>query len=190
MESTFSFIRLFGLTLAAGGQDRVFGLDMQTVTQIGFLLLNVGVLAVVLSKMLYKPVRDFLQKRTDKIAAQLMQAENEMVKADELKHEYEQKLKEVDFKRDEILEEARKVAAEKSRSALSDAKKEADNIRARATAEIELERERAQADMKIAILQISATMTAKFITKVMDDDTRDRLFDETMAELGEVTWRK
>jgi len=162
---------------------------MQTVVQIGLNLFNVILLAVVLSWLLYKPVRNFLQKRSDRIKGQLEQAGNEMVRASELKAQYEQKMKDVEHEREGILDEARKLAAESSRQILADAKKEADAVRARAAANVEMEWDRAQTQMREAIIDVSAAMTEKFLLKALDDAAHNKLFSETMAELEEMAWR-
>ncbi|MCL2002380.1 MAG: ATP synthase F0 subunit B [Oscillospiraceae bacterium] len=169
--------------------NRLFGLDMQMWVSIGISLLNFSALAFVLSWLLYKPVRNFLAKRAEKIAGQLSHAAEEMEKATGLKTLYDQKLRDIDAERGAILDEARKQAADTSRELLAEAKAEADAVRAKAQANVKMEWERAQAEMKQAIIEVSAAMASKFISQVMDDDTRDKLFAETVAELGELSWR-
>jgi F-type H+-transporting ATPase subunit b len=164
-------------------------LNSQTFILILSHLFNVSLLAVILRFVLYKPVKKFMAGRSDRITGQLDYAAGEMAKADELKSLYEQKLAEIDAERNTILDEARKQATESSRHLLGEAKTEADAVRAKAQANIEMEWERAQAEMKQAIIEVSTAMTAKFITKIMDDKTRDELFAETVAELGELSWR-
>ena len=142
----------FGLVLSSLPDGRPFGMDMDTVISAGANLLNVGVLAAVLAFLLYRPVRDILHKRTDKIRRQMEQAEDDMAKAAELRLQYEQKIEEVHREREEILSEARKHAAETSRRLVADAKKEADALRERAAANVEIEWERAEAEMRNAII--------------------------------------
>ena len=180
---------ILGIEIAGAGAGRLFGLDLQTVIQICAHLVNVGLLAFILAKLLYKPVQNFLARRTDKIKEQLDQAEDSMTKAKALKLQYERKLLDAERERDEILSEARKRAEETGRQILADAKKEADSVRERATANVEMEWERAQSDMRLAILDISAAMSEKFMRLAIDKETHDRLFAETMSELGGTTWK-
>ena len=181
-----------GALLSAAAElppGRVFGLDGQTLRQILAQLFSVGLLAYVLSKLLYKPVRDFMGKRSAKVEHQLETAEKEVAMANALKAEYEQKVKEIDASRAAILEEARKVAAEAKNQVLDEAKKEAEKIHERATANIELELERARAEMRHQIIDVSALMAAKFMSKSIDKQTQDALFEETMTELEGAGWR-
>ena len=48
-------------------EERLFGLDSQTLIQIGIQLLNGIILAVALGYILYKPVKEFLHKRSEGI---------------------------------------------------------------------------------------------------------------------------
>jgi len=164
-------------------------MDMDTVISAGANLINVGVLAAVLAFLLYRPVRDILRKRTERIQGQLAQAEDDMAKAELLRQEYELKLGEISREREEILGEARKNAAETSRRLIAEAKKEADSLRERAAANVELEWERAENGMRTAIIEISAVMAEKFVTLAINKETHDRLFAETMSDLEDVTWR-
>jgi len=164
-------------------------MDAQTVIQALANLLNVGILAAFLAFMLYRPVRKILQKRSDRIRGELEQAQDDMTKAAALKLEYEQKLEDVQRERDEILAEARKLAAETSRRLVAEAKKEADTLRERAAANVEMEWERAEGDMRNAIIEVSAVMAEKFVSLAINKETHDRLFNETMAGLEGMTWR-
>ena len=183
---------LTGALLSAAAElppGRVFGVDGQAMRQILAQLVSVGVLAYVLSKLLYKPVRDFMGKRTARVELQLETAEKEVAKANALKAEYEQKVKEIEASRSAILEEARRVAAATKAHALEEAKKEAEKMRERATANMELEVERVRTEMRHQIIDVSALMAAKFMSRSIDQQTQDSLFEETMAELEGGAWR-
>jgi len=179
----------FGLVLSSLPPGRLFNIDQQTFIAIVANLVNLGILAFVFSKLLYKPVRNIMHKRTERIQGQIAQAEEDIAKATELKLQYEKKIEEVQRERDEILGEARKLAAEASQRLIAEAKKEAEAVRTRATANVEMEWERAEADMRTAIIDISALMAEKFVSLAINKETHDRLFDETMADLEGMSWR-
>ena len=88
-------------------EGRVFGLDMQTFISAAIQLLNAIILALVLTKILYKPVKEFMQKRSDKIKSKMDNADATMAKAQELIAEYDEKIRKIDKERAEILESAR-----------------------------------------------------------------------------------
>ena len=180
---------MFTIMLSSVPEGRLFGLDGQTIIQIIAQLINVGLLAFVLSKLLYKPVGEFMRKRSERIQGELNHAADEAAKAHELRVLYEEKLQEIDRERDGILDEARKKAVENGRQILAEAKSEAEAVRTRAQANVEMEWERAQAQMKLAILEISTAMAEKMVVLSVSKETHERLLEETMAELEGVSWR-
>jgi len=183
----------FGFLLNAAAAElpagRVFGIDQQTFIQIIANVLNVAGLAAVLVYLLYRPVRTVLKKRTNRIQGQLMQAEEELENATALRHKYERRMEEVEKEREEILNEARRVAADSSRRLVAEAKKEADSIRERAAQNVEMEWERAENDMRTAIIDVSAVMAEKFVSLAINKETHDRLFAETVSDLEGMKWR-
>jgi len=168
---------------------RVFAMDMQTLLSIGINLFNIALLAFVLSKLLYNPVRNFMSDRALRIKTQLESAESDSQAAVALKLEYEQKISEINIQRDAILEEAAKLAADNKTRILAETKLEVEALKSRAAAEIEGERAHAREEMRGAIIEISALMAEKMISRSVDAETSGRLFDETMFELEETTWR-
>ena len=181
--------RIFLLAAAAIPEGRVFGLDQQTLISTGIQLLNACILAAVLSYILYKPVRNFLSKRAERIHTQLRTAEENVAKAEDLKAQYEQKLDDIERERVEIIESAQKQASEKSRQMLESAQKEAAALRERATQELIGERERVNEEIKTHIIEVASVLAEKFVTFSMDEETMDRLFDETVAELEDASWQ-
>ena len=176
------------LLLSTVPDGRVFGLDQQTLFAIGINLFNVAVLAFVLSKLLYNPVRNFMAARTARINSQIEGAARQAKEAEELRAEYEQKLTQIEVEREEILESARKRAAENSKQTLAAAKAEAEAVRERATAEIEHERERVRAEMKQVIIEVSTAMTEKILATSVDDAVYERMFAQTVGEMERVKW--
>ena len=179
----------YALLLAEAPQGRLFDIDMITVISAGANLVNVAVLAAVLAYLLYKPVRNILHKRTEKIQGQLATAEGEMTRAMELKRHYEQKLEDIDREREEILVEARKQASETGRRLVAEAKVEADSIRERAAANVEMEWERAETQMRTAIIDVSSAMAEKFVSVAISKETHADMFAEAMSDLEGMTWR-
>lgn len=170
-------------------EGRVFALDGQTFLQVFAQILNVSLLAFVLAKLLYQPVRKFLAARSERIQNDIEQAAEDRKQAHELRQHYETKIIEAERERDEIIDKARKDASETSRRILADTKREADALKARAAADVQNEWQQAQAELKRVIVEVSAAMTAKFIAASIDEATQDRLFDEAMAELRGARWQ-
>ncbi|NLT57340.1 MAG: ATP synthase F0 subunit B [Clostridiales bacterium] len=174
--------------LSALPEGRLFGLDRQLLISVVIQLFNACVLAVALSVILYKPVQQFLNDRTKRVRDQMERAAYDTTQAKRLKLQYEEKLREIEQERLRVLEEARAQAAERGAQTLEQAKREAATTRARAEADARREQERVEEEMRVRIIEVAAALAEKFVSHTIDQDTQDRLFRETMAELEETTW--
>jgi len=167
-------------------EGRIFALDQQTLIQIGIQLLNTIVLAVVLTYLLYKPVRKFMQKRADGIKSQLEHAQDDAEAAEKLKAFYDQRLEEIELERAGILEQAQRLAAEKTDRMLSEAGDEIAAKKERAAADIQARQERANEESRLQIIETASVMAGKIVASALDEEAQSRLFDETLAALEEA----
>jgi len=172
--------------LAASSEGYVFSLEGQTLISIGIQLLNACILAGALAFFLYKPVRKFLNDRAEGIKAQLDGAESSQAQAGELKELYESKLAVLEAERIGVLESARALAAEKSKQLLLDAEKEAAALKSQAMADIQGRRERADEELRLYIIDTAAALAEKFVSRAIDADDQNRLFNETVAALEKL----
>ena len=167
---------------------RIIGFDWQLVHAVTLTAINVLILFFALSYLLFNPARDLLEKRRQKIAGELAEAAQDKKTAQELKAEYESRIKEIDKEADAILAEARKKAMMKESDILDEARAEAARIIDRANRQVELERKKALDDMKQEIISIASLMAGKVVAGSMDVKIQDSLIDETLKEMGESTW--
>lgn len=170
-------------------EGRVFGLDTQTLISIGIQLFNAIILAVALGFILYNPVKDFLRKRTEGIQKKIDDSDAAMLKAKELIAEYDAKIKEIDKERLEILEATRLKASEESKLILEDAKLEAVEIKKRSADSVSAEKSRLKEETRIYIIELASLMAKKYITENIDEDTQEKLFEESLAKMEGAKWQ-
>lgn len=169
-------------------EGRIFGLDAQLIFDALFLAINVFILFVALSYLVFNPVRNMLKNRQDKITKEREDAAEDKRSALELKAEYEQKLKEVDKEAEAILSDARKKAMKNQESIIAEAKEEAARIIQRANSEVELEKKKAADDIKKEIISVATLMANKVVAASIDAKTQEALIEETLGEIGDKTW--
>ena len=167
---------------------RIIGFDWQLLHDAVLTGINIFILFFALSYLLFNPARAFFEKRRQKIAGDLAEAADNKKTAQELKAEYESKLKEINKEADMILAEARKKAMIKETHILDEARAEAARIIERANRQVELERKKALDDMKQEIVSIASLMAGKVVASSIDVKVQDSLIDETLKEMGESTW--
>jgi F-type H+-transporting ATPase subunit b len=173
----------------AACNERLFGMDAQTGFQVLPHLVNFILLAILLTFLLYKPVRAFLHERADRIARELDEAEATRMAALELKAQYDQRLKDIEMERTAILDDARKLAAERRNREIAEVKKEIDALKARADVDIAAEKDRVKDQMEQAIIDISTGMANKLLAVTIDPALHTRLFDEAIAELEATVFK-
>lgn len=166
----------------------ILTLDVQLLYGVIIELISTGILFLVLSKILYKPVTQFLQNRRERIANDITQASNKLATAETLRADYEVKLEGIEKEKATILEEARDNAKAMANKIIEDAKADAEQIKNRANLEVEREKEKAKDDIKVQIIEVSSLIASKFISEKIKDNEQDKLVDQVISDLGEVKW--
>lgn len=169
--------------------DRILGLDVQLIQDALILGVNIFILFLVLSYLLFNPARKFLQDRQERVKCDIDTALADKEAAKALKLEYEARLKDIKKEADEIIAEARKNAKKTETKIIQEAKEEAARIKQRADVEISLERKRALDDMKQEMIAVAAMMAGKVVSANIDTSIQASLVDETLKEMGESTWQ-
>ena len=133
----------FGSTFVAlETSGRLFGLDYQLLFDAAITAINVFILFLLLSVILFNPVRNMLKKRQDKITSDRETANQSREEALAMKAEYEEKLKAANKEAELILSDARKTAVHNEQKIIDEAKEEAARIIERANKEAELEKQK------------------------------------------------
>jgi F-type H+-transporting ATPase subunit b len=169
--------------------ERLFNLDPQLLHDAVLLAIAVFVMFTFLSYLLFNPVRDMLKKRQDRVKDDIDSARKANEDAQDLKKDYEDRLRNIHKEEDAILSAARKRALENEAKILEDAIAEAAGIIARANHQIELERKKAEDDIKKEIISVASMIAEKVVKEQIDTRIQDSLIDETLKEIGEQTWQ-
>ncbi len=186
-------LRLFGLDApalleATEEKTRLFGLDAQLLFDAAILLVTMLVLYIILSYLLFNPVRQVLEKRKERIDNEKKQAEDDKAAASQLKEEYEAKLKDINKEAETILSEAKRKAAKNESKIIDEAKAEADRIIEHAKTEALLEKKKAADDIKKQMIEVATLMAGKVAAASIDEKKQAALIDEALKEIGEETW--
>lgn len=162
-------------------------MDMQMFVDMLPNLLNFAAIAALLTWLLYKPVKRILKARADRVEGDMKDAALSKETAEELKAQYEQKVRDIETERAAILDEARRLANENRDRILETAKTEAADVKTRAERDIATEKEQIKGAVHQAIVDISTDMAAKLISATIDKKAHEKLFAEAMTELEATT---
>lgn len=168
--------------------DYVIIFEPELVPQIALHILTALALFFILGKLLFKPVRNILEKRKDEIAGEYKRIEEDTEAVATLKTEYEGKLKNINKEADQILAHARKRAIEREDEIIKEAKAEADRLMKRAHLEIEREKEQKKDEMRREIIEVATVMASKFVAASISEEQKNTLVKETLTGMGDSTW--
>lgn len=154
-----------------------------------FQIINTFILYLILKKLLFKPVTEFMANREEGIKNSLKEAEIKNEEAEKKKAEYLTKIEGAEEEGRQIVKEAAKRAEERASEIIKAAEKEADQIKERARVEIEREKEKAINSLKDEIASIAMLAASKVIEKDLDEKNHRVLVKEFIDEVGETRWQ-
>ena len=127
---------------------------------------------------MFKPVTNFIDNRNGKIEEAINSANSLKEEVENMKQEYEDKLKGAGEEGKKIVEEYRDRASTEYASAMDTAKRDAQKIIEDARREIDVEKDKAIAELKQEVGNLVVTASEKVIKKNMDTETNRKLISE------------
>ena len=146
---------------------------------------NFLILVVVLWRILYQPVRKFLDERTASIEGQIRAAEEQRAAAEKMRADLEKQLAEQSRQAKEYIDQAVRRGEALQAEIIAKAKQEAEEIRQRAILDIQLEKEKAWSELKEHVVQLSFELASEGGACLLDQSAHERLIEDTLAKLDD-----
>ena len=148
-------------------------------------LLNIVLLFLIVRTLAYKPIRKFMDARTERVNAEARAAEEKAAEAEKLKAEYTGLLENSEAMRQHQADEARKAARAEADQIVSEAHAQADAILEKARAQAKKEHDETLGTMRQDVVDLAFDISEKLLEhSITDDDTKkmaDRLFDSRVG---------
>ena len=148
-------------------------------------LLNLFITVLVMKKLLFKPIREVLQKRKAMADAEIADATKAKEEAESLKNEYEASMKTARDKANEIVATAQKAATQQSEEIIKEANAQAISIKSKAERDIEQERRKAVNEIKDEIGDMAMEIAGKVIERELKASDHEKLIDDFINKVGE-----
>jgi len=132
-------------------------------------IVNFVIIMLVLTKLLYKPLGDMLEKRKKKIEEGLALTESMKLEEEKLEVKKDKVIAQARDDGKALIEEAKKQAKEEAKVLLEDARKEAESVLDKARREIENEREAMQKSVNTEAVKIAESMARKVLVAALGD---------------------
>lgn len=146
-------------------------------------IVNFAIIVVVLSKLLYKPILDVLEKRKREIAQGLALTEKMRREEEKFKERKEKMLLEARKEGHEIIEEARKQAKVVEKDILDSAREEAGDVMEKGKAEVERLHEQLGKTLRREVSELAVDMAKRLLTKSLTNSDRHAIVVKHLKEL-------
>jgi F-type H+-transporting ATPase subunit b len=167
------------VTTAAFESPASFSRDLAVWSFVVFL----GLLAL-LTKFAWKPIMAGLEKREEGIARQIAETKAANEEAKRMLASYERRLAEAADEVRGMLDEARRDADATRQSIVAEARKAADDEKARAKHEIQLAKDDALSQIAAKAGQLAVEVAGKFLRDKLGADDQARLVRDSVASLS------
>jgi F-type H+-transporting ATPase subunit b len=151
-----------------------------------FQIINFVVLLYILRRILYKPIREIIEKRRGLIAKTVEDAEKTKKEALELKKKHQEELNKLKNIQNQMLEETRDEALKDRNKLLNEAKKDADKMNEKEKALFDAEKRRTVSELKNKTLEIVSVFASNLLKDISDEELHKAIFRKFVKENGKI----
>jgi F-type H+-transporting ATPase subunit b len=153
-----------------------------------FQIANTLIIFLILKKLLFKPVTEFMASRQEGIATSIKEAEDKNAEADNIRKQYEEKIAGAQDEAREIVKDASKRAEDRAAEIVKEAQNDAMKIKERTEAEIAREKQKALNSLKDEMATLAVLAAGKIIDKNLDEQSHNQLVKDFIDEVGDAQW--
>lgn len=135
-----------------------------------FQVINFVVLLFILKRLLYRPVREMLQRRRDIVEETMRSAEEARNEALELKERHRREVEMLQGEHEQMLQKMKEEAFEERKRLLADAQQEAAALIGREQALFEGEKNRFEAELKNHAVEAAAVFSSRMLRDIVDEE--------------------
>ena len=139
-------------------------------------IINFVILLLLLQKFFYKPILNAMDKRQEKIAKALNEADQKMAEADSIRTEYKEKIASIRETEREILEQAKKEALLAKENLTIAYRNQAEEKRIAYLKEVEEEKRNFSESLRKSLAQNSIRIASNILSTASTRDLADSIF--------------
>ena len=147
-------------------------------------IINLGILYWAMKKFFWKPVSEFMEKRTASIENSFAEAERKNMYADDLKKKYEDILDSSKEEANRIQNEAKARAQREYDAVITQSKADSEALLQKTRAEIEREREQMIKEVRNDVASLALAAASKVLSANMDNERNRILVEKFIDEAG------
>lgn len=151
-----------------------------------FQVINFTVLLFILKRVLYRPVKEIMDKRRKLIAKTLEDAEKTKSEAEELRKKNQEELQSIKEMRAHMTETMKTEIAEERNRLLAGAEAEAGKIIERDKALFEMELSRTRTELKAHAIKAVSMYASELFRDISDKKLHDAVFRKVKDDIGRI----
>lgn len=151
-----------------------------------FQIINFVVLLYILRRILYKPIREIIEKRRGLIAKTVEDAEKTKSDALALKEQHQEGLDKLKEQQVLMLEQTREEALKDRGKLLDEAKKDAAKISEKEKALSDAEKIRVTSELRNKALEIVSVFASNLLKDISDEELHKAIFRKLLKENGRM----
>jgi F-type H+-transporting ATPase subunit b len=180
-------VPLFGLVSAVGGDAVRLAAEAEPLFQINLFQVviaaaNFVIFLVLMWQFAFKPIATMLSERKERIEQGLRDAEQARKDRESAEQERLAALTEARREANDILARAQKVAQETRDADIAATREELERMRVRASDEITAEKSRALAELRSEVADLALQAAGRVVRETMNDQRQRRLVEEFLAD--------
>ena len=145
-------------------------------------LINITVLFILLRLILWKHVIRFLAEREARVRSEMEDAEKRRLDAEALHSEYENKIGDIEARKNDMIRESQQKANEESNRIIKETRDKTKEMMSDAQARIAEEKEQALEDAHHEITRIATQMAARILEREVSAEDNANVIDEFFRE--------
>lgn len=160
------------------------GISKDLIADLLINIVSIIVLYLVVKKLAYKPVKKFLDARTEKVLAEKTEAEKSLTEANEMKEKYDELLKDCENAKAEALKEGVANAKAEAKEIIDSAREQAKTIVEKANKNaIEKEKEAIE-NSREEIVNLAIDASSALLRRQCDDADNKRIIENFLDSLN------
>jgi F-type H+-transporting ATPase subunit b len=152
-----------------------------------FQVINFVVLLFILKRLLYKPVKEILEKRRGLIQKTIEDAERTKKEALELKKQQQQEVNKLKTLQPQMIEDMKKEVMEEKKKLLIEAKEEAAKIIDKEKALFEIEKKKSEDALKDNAIESVSVFASNLLKDISDEELNKSIYRKFLHELEGIS---
>ncbi|MDD2319981.1 MAG: F0F1 ATP synthase subunit delta [Geobacteraceae bacterium] len=151
-----------------------------------FQVINFIVLLFILKRLLYRPVREMLQKRRDLVEETIRSAEDARREALQLKEQHRQEIEQLHGLQEQMLQKMKEDAFAERKRLLAGAEQEAALLIEKEKALFDSEKGRSELELKESAVEAAALFSARMLGEIADEEVHRAIWRKFLAQLEQI----